>query len=196
MKLGHKVLALTVSGTVATSLLLVGIVFLRHGSLEETVMTDIDAKARSQCQWVAESLTDMMSIIDEMGSKQVSAGINALTRDINSQGVSFAAETATWKAINQDSKRELEIVLPKMLVGGNWLEQNRDAKQPSTFDDKMRDVEGGLVTIFQRMNDAGDMLRVSTNVIGPTGEPRDRQLYPGDEFRWPAQSGGSDAAAG
>jgi methyl-accepting chemotaxis protein len=169
MKLGHKILALTISGTIITSLMLVSIVFLRRSSLEHTVLEDIDAKARSQCQWIAENLVDTMSIIDEMGAKQVSAGVSALSRDVKAQGVTFSDETVPWPAVNQETKQLQEIVLPKLLVGGNWLGQNRDANTPSMFDDKTRDIDGGLVTIFQRINEAGDMLRVSTNVMDQAG---------------------------
>jgi methyl-accepting chemotaxis protein len=169
MKLGQKILALTVSGTLTTSLLLVGLVYFRQGTLEATVMSDIDTKARIQCQFIAEQLADVMTIIDEMSARQVGSGIDALSRDVNDQGVTFSTETVTWKAVNQETKVEEEIALPKMLVGGMWLEQNRDMNLPSMFDAKMRDVEGGLVTIFQRINDRGDMLRVSTNVPDKSG---------------------------
>ena len=169
MKLGHKVLALTVSGSAITSLLLVGIVYLRHEALEETVRVDIDAKARAECSRIAENFTNLMGIVDEMGKNQVRAGINGLVRDVNTRGVAFDTETVTWEVTNQETKAKQTLALPKMMIGGAWLGQNRDPKQPSTFDAAMLDIDGGLVTIFQRMNEAGDMLRVSTNVTDSTG---------------------------
>lgn len=104
MKLGHKVLALTVSGSAITSLLLVGIVYLRHEALEETVRVDIDAKARAECSRIAENFTNLMGIVDEMGKNQVRAGINGLVRDVNTRGVAFDTETVTWEVTNQETK--------------------------------------------------------------------------------------------
>lgn len=169
MKLGHKVLALTVSGTVATSVLLVSIVYIRHDYLKATVRSDVDAKARAECARIAENFTEVMAIIDEMGKNQVRAGISALTRDISSRGIAFDAESISWDAVNQETKAQQTIALPKMMIAGAWIGQIRDPKQPSPFDAAMRDVDGGLVTVFQRMNDAGDMLRISTNVVDSTG---------------------------
>jgi methyl-accepting chemotaxis protein len=51
-----------------------------------------------------------------------------------------------------------------MLAGKNWLGQNKDASLPSPVVDQVRQLVGTNCTIFQRMNEAGDMLRVCTNV--------------------------------
>ena len=42
-------------------------------------------------------------------------------------------------------------------------------KRESPIVDAIQKVAGGTCTIFQRMNSAGDMLRVSTNVVKKDG---------------------------
>jgi methyl-accepting chemotaxis protein len=51
-----------------------------------------------------------------------------------------------------------------MTIGGKWLEQNADSKTPSPIVDEVKQQVDGVCTLFQRINEAGDMLRVSTNV--------------------------------
>ena len=51
-----------------------------------------------------------------------------------------------------------------MLCGETWLGQNTDMTRPSPVVDQLKQMVGGTATIFQRMNDKGDMLRVVTNV--------------------------------
>jgi len=96
---------------------------------------------------------------------QIKGGM-AVARDaLRTAGeVSLSKDTVSWRAVNQVSKATVEVTLPKMLVGGQWLGQNSDPKAPSPVVDRVRDTAGVTCTIFQRMNAQGDMLRVCTNV--------------------------------
>ena len=73
-------------------------------------------------------------------------------------------EKVIWSAVNQFTKTSTHIELPKMLIGGQWLGKNQNMNTPSIIVDKTRDLSVETCTIFQRMNDQGDMLRVCTNV--------------------------------
>ena len=78
--------------------------------------------------------------------------------------VSVADETIRWSTINQFSKEKEEVDLPRMMVGDQWLGQNREVAVETPVIDDIEKLVGGTATIFQRMNEAGDMLRVATNV--------------------------------
>lgn len=78
--------------------------------------------------------------------------------------------TVSWRAKNQFTGAESSVSLPRMTVGGTWLGQVDDRAVPvPAVDDVIRLTEG-TSTIFQRVNAAGDMLRVATNVIGNNGK--------------------------
>jgi hypothetical protein len=66
--------------------------------------------------------------------------------------------------VNQLTNAATSVELPKMMVGGTWLGQNRDMKATTPVVDDIKQLVGGTATIFQRMNKQGDMLRVATNV--------------------------------
>ena len=51
-----------------------------------------------------------------------------------------------------------------MMVGDTWLGKITDMSASAPVVDKVQNLVGGTCTIFQRINDAGDMLRVCTNV--------------------------------
>ncbi|MEM7341272.1 MAG: Cache 3/Cache 2 fusion domain-containing protein [Actinomycetota bacterium] len=74
------------------------------------------------------------------------------------------SESVTWNAINQFAKDTTAVDLPRMLVGDQWLGQNNDLSRYTPLVDDVFDLVGGTTTVFQRMNDEGDMLRVATNV--------------------------------
>jgi len=78
--------------------------------------------------------------------------------------VSLSGQNLNWKAVNQLTKEQTTIKLPALQVGTEILEQNYDFQKPSPVVDKVSQLVGGTCTLFQRINEAGDMLRVATNV--------------------------------
>jgi len=77
--------------------------------------------------------------------------------------------TVSWTATNQFSREQSTVALPRMLAGDTWLGQNANAAEASPVVDQVGKLVGGTATIFQRMNDRGDMLRVCTNVLQTDG---------------------------
>jgi PAS domain S-box-containing protein len=86
-----------------------------------------------------------------------------------SGGMVFAGAGVEWRARDQFSSSVIPVVLPRASVGGSWLGQNDDPLQRTPFVDDVADLLGATVTLFQRMNERGDMLRVATTVIKPDG---------------------------
>lgn len=83
--------------------------------------------------------------------------------------VSFAPQPVTWKAVNQLTRESRTIELPQLLLGTNALAQNYSASVPSLVVDEVKHLTRDECTIFQRMNDQGDMLRVSTSILVTNG---------------------------
>ena len=84
-------------------------------------------------------------------------------RDGGGLSIDFS-ETATWQAVNQYTKASESVDLPYKTLGGEWLGQNADPGIPTRLVDEVKLLVGGTCTVFQRMNEEGDMLRVATNV--------------------------------
>jgi methyl-accepting chemotaxis protein len=80
-----------------------------------------------------------------------------------------ASQPLAWDARNQVTGAIHRVSLPMLRVGGAGVGKNHDPGQPSASVDEIRAAGGVSTTLFQRMNDAGDMLRVATTVIGNDG---------------------------
>jgi methyl-accepting chemotaxis protein len=85
-------------------------------------------------------------------------------------GANLSGELVTWAATNQLDNQTTTIQLPKMLVGGYWLGQNSDPNVEMAIVDQSQKLGGFTTTIFQRMNEKGDMLRVATTVQTADGK--------------------------
>ncbi|OHB33157.1 MAG: chemotaxis protein [Desulfuromonadaceae bacterium GWC2_58_13] len=165
MKLKAKITISSVSIVLFAVISMLGIVLLQKTSLEREVGVEIDSLARGEAEKIAQDVYLMCRAAQESVQQMVDASLEVARNVLQHSGaVSLGEETVEWKAVNQYTKEEQTVHLPQMQVGNVWLGQNSNIQIPSPVVDDVKKLVGGTATIFQRMNAAGDMLRVSTNV--------------------------------
>jgi methyl-accepting chemotaxis protein len=166
-----KVLGLSVVGVVISGLLVVAVVLVEKGRLREAVRAELVTTGNSECEKVAQNIYLMLRVQHEKLLKELRSNLSVARMTAqDSGGLTLADDKASWNAVNQISRQAHPVTLPKMMLGSQWLGQNADPKSPSPVVDKVKSLVGGTCTIFQRMNDQGDMLRVCTNVEGSDGK--------------------------
>jgi methyl-accepting chemotaxis protein len=74
-----------------------------------------------------------------------------------------------WAAKEQVSGVATDVELPFVVLGTREI-GDASAKDAHAFVDGIGAQTNALFTVFQRMNDRGDMLRVTTNVLTPKGD--------------------------
>ena len=84
-------------------------------------------------------------------------------------GTREAADTVSWTAKNQFTGEEREMRMPKFMIGGQWLGKATTFAESVPVVDEVTAKTGVVCTIFQRMNESGDMLRVATTVKAKNG---------------------------
>ncbi len=127
--------------------------------------TEIDRQVRDQIETFNRGSHGLVSGQAEAVQERVDSSLVVATDVLDRTGsVGLGSEMVDWTATNQFSKESLDIALPRFEVGGQWLGQNTSISTYSPVVDDITELIGGTTTIFQRMNEAGDMLRVSTNV--------------------------------
>lgn len=122
--------------------------------------------AQADLRHIVDGVYNMSAAQNALAQQMVDNALKTSRSIFDETGpVTFSGnETVSWNAVNQYTKISTTIKLPKMLLGGRWLGQNRDMDTPSMIVDKTRDLSVETCTVFQRMNPEGDMLRVCTNV--------------------------------
>ncbi|MGM0419058.1 MAG: Cache 3/Cache 2 fusion domain-containing protein, partial [Thermodesulfobacteriota bacterium] len=120
---------------------------------------------------VAEGIYNMVETQDILLRDKLKGDLNVASNEVKEAGgVRISEESRKVPAVNQYTKKESKIDLPYMLVGDKQIEYNRNTDIKTPVVDKVKSMVGGTATIFQRMNEKGDMLRVATNVIKENGE--------------------------
>ena len=171
MSVKTKILGLSVLGVFITGLVLVVVIFLQKGELCREVNQEVQQIVLNEAANIAKDVWLMLRATHEKTQKELCNNLNVARDALCRTGsVSFADKTVGWDAIDQVRKQSRRIDLPKMQLGGQWLGQNEDAKTSSLVVDQVKALVGGTCTIFQRMNDDGDMLRVCTNVQKEDGK--------------------------
>ena len=170
MSFKSKIVGICLLAIVLTGGVIEGIVVLQKRSLDAKICAEVAHLGRQECERVVKDVYRILDTTDSRLRKQLQSCLRfaRLTLDRTGQ-IDFAQETVAWATVNQFSQNREEVKLPKMLVGRQWLGQNRDFKQPSLVVDEVTKVCEASCTIFQRMNDAGDMLRICTSVQGKDG---------------------------
>lgn len=87
-------------------------------------------------------------------------------------GLQFPRHRKTsWMATNQETRAQVKVSLPAVTIGTSPDRRHRaTAAARKLLVDEVRDLTGATCTVFQRMNRDGDMLRISTSVLGPDGK--------------------------
>ncbi|HMR66979.1 MAG TPA: Cache 3/Cache 2 fusion domain-containing protein [Anaerolineae bacterium] len=170
LNLQTKLVIFSLSGVLLTALALVGTGIWQTAVFGQQAYTEVRAAIQADIDHIADGVYNVLKSQDEFIRQKVADDLSVARYVLNQRGqTSFASEFVTWQATNQFSKSETTVRLPKMLVGDTWLGQNSSIATESPVVDKVRTLVGGTATIFQQMNEAGDMLRVATNVEQPDG---------------------------
>ncbi len=165
MKLKTKLLATGALLTILPLLAAMSIALYAKSMMITAASEETNTMALADLDHIAQSAYNLCQAQQEAIQQMIDASLNTARDVMNRQGVvSFADETESWTAVNQFTRQTVAVELPRMLVGSDWLGHNTDIKQPSPVVDHVKKLVGATCTIFQRMNDQGDMLRVSTNV--------------------------------
>ncbi|MGV0952224.1 MAG: Cache 3/Cache 2 fusion domain-containing protein, partial [Azonexus sp.] len=135
------------------------------------VAREWEVMVKNEIEQTARSVYGLMAAANELVQHQVDNGLN-LARDLMTrQGPPvLSTPTVTWQAKNQFTHAIESVTLPKLTFGDTWLGQNRKTDVTTPIVDEVKRLSGVTATVFQRMNAAGDMLRVATNVEGADGQ--------------------------
>jgi methyl-accepting chemotaxis protein len=150
---------------VLTSLATVGVAIFKNSHVKEDIDREVHDLVSAQADQSARSAYLLCEAMREAVEKTVDNNLRVASNLLEQAGgVRFEDEVVRWAAVNQFSKEKSEIQLPQMLIGDQWLGQNRSMQVETPLVDETAALVGGTCTVFQRMNEAGDMLRVATNV--------------------------------
>jgi len=171
LKLRTKILLLGLAAAILP-VLIVGIIGARQNVIMRDVSTEESIKlATTDLDHIVGGVYRMCETQNDIIVRTLTSYLNIIQDDTaNMGGISLAKETVSWNAVNQLTQNRISVKLPKMLVGDTWFGQANEAGTYVPVVDRVTKLMEALhFSVFQRMNDAGDMLRIATNVLNVDG---------------------------
>lgn len=170
VKIGTKITLLAIGPVLAALAAVFVTILAQRGHLIQSVDDTVHQQALSEASKVAQNAYLLCSSTEARNQKDLTHSLGvAHELVVKAGGLQLSEETVSWQAMDQFTKKTDPIVLPKLLVDSRWPGQNTSATEPALIVDDVRHLTGSFSTIFQRMNDAGDMLRVCTSVLKTDG---------------------------
>lgn len=171
MKIKTFILLSSLLIALLTPLVMIGGLYQQKFSLSHSVEQELVIAGRDRAGIIAKHVYLMTKAMQEVIERSMTDNLRVAEDVLKTSGqISFdSTEQVPWEALNQYSGAAISLNLPKVKIDGRWLGQNSSMASETAVVDKVRELVGGTCTIFQRMNEAGDMLRVATNVEGSEG---------------------------
>jgi methyl-accepting chemotaxis protein len=157
------------------SILLTSLTMMLVGAWQTTRFAEItrgqvDALVEQDLTYVAQGVYNLIEAQDESVKQTVGYNLNVARHVIEESGdIELNDDYTEWKIVNQFTLAEEQLSLPKLTMGSVWLGQNRVQSISTPIVDEITRLVGGTATIFQRINEDGDMLRVATTVLKTDG---------------------------
>ncbi len=168
--LNTKIALTGVSGVLATAIALLVLAIWQSVQYHQLAQREVDGLIDTHLAHIAQAIYNLVEAEDRAFQEQVAYNLNVARNVLAHTGdVTLSRERTAWTAVNQFTEKSLAIELPKLLLGGRWLGNNSNLHVESPVVDDVTQMVGGTATIFQRMNDRGDMLRVATTVTNTDG---------------------------
>ena len=171
LKFKQQLLIIGISLTIIPLVLAFGFVFNQNKKSTSLAKSESIKMADADLQHTVESIFTLAKTQQEVIEKNLENSLN-VAKDllVKAGGFQFSQETQPWDATNQYTKNTSSVALPKIYVGDTWLGQISNKNQKAPLVDEVLNLVGTTCTVFQVMNQNGDMLRVATNVIKKNGQ--------------------------
>ncbi|WP_229072292.1 methyl-accepting chemotaxis protein [Actinoplanes sp. DH11] len=170
LRILHQLLILGLGSVLVTALVLVLVGAWQSARFADSTQREVLQQNQAELDRTASAVTTLVQTVGDEVQNGVDVGMNSASGLLEQRGgVRLAKRTATWTATNQVNQEKTRVTLPRVTVAGTWLGQNTDPDRSTPLVDDTKDLVGGEITLFQRMNAAGDLLRVATTVRSKAG---------------------------
>ncbi|MBI9113542.1 methyl-accepting chemotaxis protein [Sanguibacter suaedae] len=166
--LRSQLLLTGVGSVVLTAVLLTAAGAWQSAGLAEQAGADVRALNESSLETTVQQAESLVATQVTTVTARLESDLGVAQQVLATEGTLELGEPVAWRATNQTTGDATDITLPRMSVGATWLGQNRDLSTPTPVVDDIASLLGEAVTIFQRVDETDDMLRVATTV--PTAD--------------------------
>ena len=160
--LKRKISALAAGAAILPLLVTLTYVLQFQTSVASKAEQALKGMARANIEQVARDVYSLCEMADTLLQERMSRHMTSSRQIFLRRRIIASPETTNWQVESQEGRRVSSVTLPKLMVGDQWLGNSRSLNVPTPFVDEVKSVTGVDSSVFQRMNEQGDMMRVAT----------------------------------
>ncbi|MBO8183791.1 MAG: Cache 3/Cache 2 fusion domain-containing protein [Archaeoglobus sp.] len=152
---------------VVVSFIVVNVVM--KARIDDAICEEVNKLAKDNVAQTAEDVYQLVDAVNSRVQKEVTSSLNMARKVLQDYGEVRidVSRKVRWRAVNQFTEAVSYVDLPVMFIGDMALVAGGGGEV--SVADEVKKVTGCTCSIFQRVNEAGDMLRVSTTVVKKDG---------------------------
>ena len=159
-----QLVATGAGSVVLTAVLLTAVGGLQVAGLARNAGVDIDRLTTASLHQTSDQAMTLVETQVATVQDRMKAELLVAQSSFTLRGALTFGEPETWSVKDASTGATTDVAVPRMLVGGVGFGRNTDPATLSPLVDDIADVLGTATTVFQRVDDAGTMLRVATTV--------------------------------
>lgn len=163
-KLAVKISLLGIAGVIFSIFFLTSVVIWQSARYNNLAQDEVNKLIDSDLDHITQGVYNLVKTENEAVIQQLKHNINIARYIINNSGAVSFSTPISWNIVNQLTHEKETITIPKMLIGNIWLGKNSSFDRETPLVDTISHLTGGTATIFQRINDQDNMVRVATTV--------------------------------
>lgn len=121
---------------------------------------------------------EMAAIANDISTKMLKANLNTANEILKRKGEVTISGTESISVTNQFTKESFVANVPRVSLGGVVIPIITTFDQPAPIVDEVTKLTGATATLFIRLNQNGDMLRVATTVKTKDGKRAVKTFIP------------------
>ncbi len=171
MTLKTKIISLVVAAALIPSLVMLLLMMRLEKKITAKAGEELNLQAKLNIAQVARDVHGLCQTANDIIQANISCDLKVAQDMLTKAGpVTLGPEMVEWEAVHPATHQTSKVALPSFMIGGVWLGQNSDFATPTPLVDEVTRLIGATCTVFQRMNERGDMLRVATTVPDSNGQ--------------------------
>ncbi|MFQ3670098.1 MAG: methyl-accepting chemotaxis protein [Verrucomicrobiia bacterium] len=171
LTLRNQVLGLAAAAALIPVFLLLVLLLYQEGRVADRVTRELDQLNSAILSEAASDLYNLCRTADDLVRRQVDTAL-VIARELARREGGFrqAPPPVEWQAKNQLTAEFTPIRLPGFLLGPHTFTLVTSPQVNVPLVDALPRLAGASCTVFQRMNEQGDMLRVATTIVDQSGQ--------------------------
>lgn len=165
-QLRHKVIGLALISALLPVIVLTLLLVTGEEPLIKRIKTELSDLIENTYNAIVHDVYASCQTANELITKELEGMLNVteyITKLAGGIHLNYDTEVE-WTAVNEDTEIATQVKLPQVLVGDQWFGQNKSFSKKTPIVDTTKSLLGGTISIYQKMNENGDMLRIATNV--------------------------------